>query len=35
MEGGRIVEEGDFEGLLQRRGRFRELYESQQRESHR
>lgn len=33
MEGGRIVEEGDFEGLLRHRGRFRELYESQQRES--
>ena len=29
MEGGRIVEEGDFQGLLERRGRFWELYESQ------
>ena len=31
MEGGRIVEEGDFQGLLERRGRFWELYESQRR----
>ena len=33
MEGGRIVEEGDFDGLLERRGRFWELYESQRRGS--
>lgn len=31
MEGGRIVEEGDFDGLFKRRGRFWELYESQRR----
>lgn len=35
MEGGRIVEEGDFDRLLERRGRFWELYESQQRGSRR
>lgn len=34
MEGGRVVEEGSFQELLALGGRFRELYESQQRESH-
>lgn len=33
MEDGRVVEEGNFRQLLERGGRFKELYESQQQES--
>ena len=32
LEGGRIVEEGDFAGLMDMRGRFWEIYEGQMRE---
>lgn len=31
MEDGKVVEEGDFAGLMARNGRFRELYEHQER----
>lgn len=32
MEGGKVIEEGDFPGLMALGGRFKELYESQERQ---